>query len=62
MVIALASVHLGYHDAVDGYVSMALTGAIWWASRRLVGQPHGTQLADLRRWLPARLRGEGATA
>ena len=62
VVIALASVHLGYHYAVDGYVSMALTSAIWWVSRRLVGQPHGTQLADLRRWLPARLRQTGATA
>ncbi|HMO69504.1 MAG TPA: phosphatase PAP2 family protein [Novosphingobium sp.] len=63
VVIALASVHLGYHYAVDGYVSMALTGAIWWAAKRLVGQPHGTQLADLRRWWPAGRRPDGpATA
>jgi hypothetical protein len=35
-VITLASVHLGYHYAVDGYVSLALVGAIWWLVGKLV--------------------------
>jgi len=29
VVIFLGSIHLGYHYAVDGYVSMALTTVIW---------------------------------
>jgi len=27
--ILIGSVHLGYHYAVDGYVSIAVTGLIW---------------------------------
>lgn len=33
--IAIASVHLGYHYAVDGYVSIAVVSAIWWLSGKL---------------------------
>lgn len=34
--IAIASVHLGYHYAVDGYASLALVAAIWWVAGKLV--------------------------
>lgn len=33
--IMIASVHLGYHYAIDGYVSVALVAAIWWAAGKL---------------------------
>jgi hypothetical protein len=36
IVILIGSVHLGWHYAVDGYVSMALTPVIWMLSRRLL--------------------------
>ncbi len=31
-VIFLGSIHLGYHYAIDGYVSMMLTPIVWWGS------------------------------
>ena len=33
-VIFLGSIHLGYHYAIDGYVSMILTPISWWGSGR----------------------------
>lgn len=32
VMIFLGSIHLGYHYAIDGYVSMMLTPIIWWGS------------------------------
>jgi PAP2 superfamily len=40
--IAVGSVHLGWHYAVDGIVSIVVTGLIWWGTGRFV------------RWLEAR--------
>jgi hypothetical protein len=34
-VILVASVHTGWHYAVDGYASLLLVPMIWWAARRL---------------------------
>lgn len=31
LLIQIASVHLAYHYAIDGYVSIILVGLIWWA-------------------------------
>lgn len=36
--IMVGSIHLGYHYAVDGYVSFALVAASWWLSGKIV--PH----------------------
>lgn len=33
LIIMIGSVHLAYHYAVDGYVSIAVTGAIWMATK-----------------------------
>lgn len=38
VIIFLGSVHLGYHYAVDGYLSLILTPLIWMASGWLAGQ------------------------
>jgi hypothetical protein len=37
--IVLGSVHLGYHYALDGIVSIALTPVIWWISGRVLRAP-----------------------
>jgi membrane-associated phospholipid phosphatase len=37
-IILIGSVHLGWHYAVDGYLSIALTGLIWWAVGRWLRQ------------------------
>ncbi|AXQ92677.1 phosphatase PAP2 family protein [Cereibacter azotoformans] len=34
--ILVGSVHLGWHYAVDGYASIALTAAVWFAVRRMI--------------------------
>ncbi|WFL77874.1 phosphatase PAP2 family protein [Altererythrobacter arenosus] len=34
--IQIASVHLGYHYAIDGYVSIVLVGGVWWAMGKAV--------------------------
>jgi hypothetical protein len=33
--IMIASVHLGYHYAVDGYVSLALVAGVWWLAGKI---------------------------
>jgi hypothetical protein len=33
LLILVGSVHLGWHYAVDGYVSLVLVVALWWGSR-----------------------------
>lgn len=35
VVILIGSVHLGWHYALDGYVSMAAVGVFWWISKPL---------------------------
>lgn len=35
VLILIASVHLAYHYAIDGYVSLALVAAIWWLAGKL---------------------------
>lgn len=40
LAILIGSVHLGYHYAIDGYVSILVTGLLWWLSGRLFpGRP-----------------------
>jgi len=34
-VILIGSVHLGYHYAIDGYVSLLLTPLLWWGSGKI---------------------------
>lgn len=38
LLILIGSVHLAYHYAVDGYVSIIATAVIWMAARKLYGQ------------------------
>ncbi|MGF1608985.1 MAG: phosphatase PAP2 family protein [Kiloniellales bacterium] len=38
-VVLLGSVHFGWHYAVDGYLSIALTAAVWFGSGRLLRSP-----------------------
>ena len=37
--ILVGSVHLGWHYAVDGYVTLALVPAVWWLAGRLSRGP-----------------------
>jgi len=47
--IQIGSVHLGWHYAVDGYVSIAATAAIWWAMGRILDRREaGLRAADPR--------------
>lgn len=39
VIIMIGSVHLAYHYAVDGYVSIAVTGLIWYASGKIFKAP-----------------------
>ena len=52
VVILVSSVHLGYHYAVDGYVSIVLTSAIWiaagWLSRRSAARGEVRESAEAR--------------
>lgn len=38
LAILIGSVHLGWHYAVDGYVSIVLATGFWWLSGRLLGR------------------------
>ncbi|SBS29727.1 hypothetical protein MAQ5080_01484 [Marinomonas aquimarina] len=40
VMIQIGSVHLGWHYALDGYVSIPLTIAIWYAVKKLVPSPN----------------------
>lgn len=46
MLILIGSVHLGYHYAVDGYLSIVLTPILWWVAGRLVQRTHGMDSAS----------------
>ena len=39
--ILIGSVHLGYHYAIDGYVSIVLAGAAWWGVGRILERDRG---------------------
>jgi hypothetical protein len=55
--IMVASIHLGYHYAMDGYVSIALVSAIWWLSGkivpRLLGPPRESEASIEVHGIPA---------
>jgi hypothetical protein len=55
-IIMLGSIHLGYHYAVDGYVSLVLTLLVWAISGRLAGR--GVPASAPALWNP-RPVGEG---
>jgi hypothetical protein len=38
-IILVATVHLGWHYAIDGYAAIVLTAAIWWGCGRLLRWP-----------------------
>ncbi len=66
VVMLLGSVHLGYHYAIDGYVSIVLTLVLWKLTGRLLERDRGldrTALEPLANAAPARRPGyETATA
>lgn len=39
VLILLGSIHLGWHYAIDGYVSLTMLGPIWWLGGRLTALP-----------------------
>jgi len=45
VIIQIGSVHLGWHYAVDGYVSILCAIGIWWLAGRLVGDRPGRSAA-----------------
>jgi hypothetical protein len=55
--IMIASVHLGYHYAVDGYVSLALVGAVWWLAGKIVPRLCAPEASQ-----PVQMEAPGVTA
>jgi hypothetical protein len=45
-VISVASVYLGWHYAIDGYVSIALVSLIWWLCGRVAQAKSAWPLAQ----------------
>lgn len=43
--IFLGSIHLGFHYAVDGYVSVLAVAAIWWGSGKIARRVHNSDSA-----------------
>jgi hypothetical protein len=46
LLIFLASVHLGWHYAIDGYVSVLVVPLVWWVAGRLV---HASRSGEVQR-------------
>lgn len=42
----LGSIYLGFHYAVDAYVSVAVTSLIWWVSGKMLARHRGRSLED----------------
>lgn len=57
-VIFVGSIHLGYHYAVDGLASVAVTPVLWWVAGRVAERLIGTQATLAQpRGMPREFRG-----